>query len=778
MGFGSTKHVKLPEQKLFGAQPERIDTNESGRVLPWFAGTRWLGVTWVGDVFGIRTSPIREKVGKKRQTVGFNYYASFAGLVCAGGTAGVDRITRIKFDDEMVWTGSVERGSTDLTSIEIEARGTIHLHWGTATQQLHPLLAASGQNHAAYRGQCYIIGDDILLGADRTTVPNIQVELERVGRPSWWVGDYLIGHDANPMTIVWEWWTDARFGLGRTDAELDTTRLIATAATLRSEGLGISPLLTGESSLKELLIKLMEHFDGYPTSNDGKLGVDLIRSSSVTVPSLSAADYTGDPSISGQQWPDTFNETRVRFVNFDKDGGDDIVKHHERANFLITGRRKGQTVDRPWVTDFDVASKIANSVGRVSGIPQCSGRLQARQSQVTGIDIGSVFSLQTRDGETLQLRCTERSEPSPDARNVEIGFETDRAWANAEFATPDQVATPTTPLFEPAQPYESKVQDAPFAFADPNLATLMFLVARGDTYSTGYDVWKASDVAGPFAAASDRRHAEIFENFSVRAKLNVAYAATTDKIDDFLGISFEVLSPDQELLEDEWDQEDGLNHKLIGFFGAAVTEIMSLYDVTKRSATTYTAKTIRSLYDTRRQSHAVNTPFWIQLRPKVDALAWTPFSDQARYYKFQTHFGNAETDLAETGAITHTENARSLLALAPANLRANGDGSHPVWTTGSPVTVEWNNTSRQRTLFGLPLNEAPATDLESLSIEVRSYDGVTLYDTLSVSPTGESTSLTNAYLVSTVNADFSLRAYGVRSGRRSLEYDEITVRKV
>jgi len=117
MSFGGTSNISTPDPRPFGLQTERVSTNESGRVLPWFAGTRWIGVTWVGDVFDVKTTKVTQKVGKKQQTVGYNYFASVAALLCNGV---VDKVLRIRFDDEIVWTGPLERGEESVVDITIE----------------------------------------------------------------------------------------------------------------------------------------------------------------------------------------------------------------------------------------------------------------------------------------------------------------------------------------------------------------------------------------------------------------------------------------------------------------------------------------------------------------------------------------------------------------------------------------------------------------------------------------------------------------------------------
>lgn len=777
MSFGSTKNIAPEKPRFAGFQNERVATHESARVLPYFAGTRWLGVTWIGDPFNVRTRPIRRKIGKKKKTVGYDYYADFAALVCNGP---VDRITKIKFDGDLVWSGTVDRGDEQKVSLTVESRGTIHFYWGTELQTLDSILSASGQNFTAMRGQCYLIGDDILLGEDGR-LSNIELELRRSGSPptSWYTAPRLIGNDANPITVLWELWTNHRYGAGRAETDLDTAKLASAATTLNTEGLGISPLITTEAEFRRVLTQLLENFDGYPTSDDGKFGISLVRDPVGTVPSIGDSDLITDPSISTQQWVDTFDEVRVKFKNYEKDGNDDVAKHHDRANFTITGKHRSQNVDRPWITSQTVAAKIAGNIGRVSGLPQAHGRLRLRESSAASITLGAVFDWTTRDSKTLRLRCVERIESEADRRLVEIGFETDRSWAmSTSLFTPSADTVPSTPTFSPSAPYGVRILDAPYAFSDQRLASLVWMVARNETRSTSYDVWKAPEREGPYSASSSLRSNQFFENWSVRAKLTSAYSANTLPIDDLTGIAFQVLSPDQDLLDDAWTFEDALNHELLAFIGPTATEIVSLFDVVKTGSDTYTAKCVRGLYDTMRRSHAINAEMWLQLRVRVDSYAWPPFSEERKFYKFQPQLGQAEVALANLTAEEHVENGRALRPLAVRNLRVNGDGEHPTWTSGNDITVSWSNTSRARSVFGLAFAEAPETDLTGVELELRSYDGVTHIDTTTVSPTGEQTTLTSAYLVSKVNDHFSLRAYGVRHGFKSLDYDEVFVRKV
>lgn len=779
MSFGSTKYQEPDPPKLMGAQVALVATNENARPLPWFAGTRWLGVTWIGDVFSVVTTEIKQEVGKDEKTVGYNYFASFSALICNGI---VSRVTQIKFNDEVVWSGNIVRGEEDFVSITIPTRGIVHLHWGTETQTIHPLLAGSGQQHSAYRGQCYLVGQRISFGANTTTAPNIQLELFRVAGPTWlpkWTIQQTAADvclDANPMAVLWEWWTNKRFGFGRPESELDIPRIYAAWATLASESLGLSPFIDTETDRKTILLKLFESIDAYPTSYGGKLGVELVRPVTSNLQRVDKNATLGDPSINGQQWPDTMNLVRVKFNDYEKSGQDNTATRRDPANFRIVKTVKPMTVDRPWVTRFAVANRIAMAIGRVSALPQLQGNMSVRYGAAAGLQLGSVFEWMTRDGEVLILRVTERREPAHDKSNVSISFETDRGWANTQYFEPTADEIPISQIYTP-EPLTYQIFDAPYAFTkDPLVPGLAYAVARGDLFTTKFDVYKAIAAIGPYVVASAHRSGGSFHTFAAKATLSVGYSASTDVIDRIVGISFTVSSVDQEVLDHEWDEAAALEHTLLAMFGETMTEVMSLFDVVKTGSNTYTAKTLRGLYDTRRRTHPIGTVIWLQARTGLVVDVWPPFTLDVRYYKLQPRFGQGTIELEDIDETTHSDNGRGVLPIAPVDVRSNGDGTHASWNAVDDIVISWRNTARSRTVFGQPFNIIAPTDMDSVEVQVRDLSDISTLDTFTVAAASGSTTKPASYFETLVGtATFILRLYSVRSGFKSLDHSDVRV---
>jgi hypothetical protein len=256
MGFGaSADNLPAEKPKPLGLDTSRLDTHEQGRVLPYVAGVFRIGGSFLSEPWDVRSEEIKKKVGKKRQTVGYSYYCSFAVAFCLGP---IDRLDAIYLDDDLLWEGPVTRGpADDYLDITVTGRGTLRLYWGTSTQIQDPELAMTGVSHPAYRNQCYAVFMEWSLGS-RTNVPNVEIQGRREPFVSWFIEDARIGEDVNPIAVLADLWESPRYGLGLSIDRLNTSLLNATAMRLKDEELGVSPVITSAASFREVLAMLFD----------------------------------------------------------------------------------------------------------------------------------------------------------------------------------------------------------------------------------------------------------------------------------------------------------------------------------------------------------------------------------------------------------------------------------------------------------------------------------------------------------------------------------------
>jgi hypothetical protein len=145
-------------------------------------------------------------------------------------------------------------------------------------------------------------------------------------------------------------------------------------------------------------------------------------------------------------------------------------------------------------------------------------------------------------------------------------------------------------------------------------------------------------------------------------------------------------------------------------------------------------------------------------------------------FKLQPYLFQNELDLAECPRITHLVQWRAYRPAAPTNLRVFDDGAHPFYESGQNIIVKVNQTSELR--FGDNFIDLLPTRATDTVIQILDLDGVVKHENGFRGTAGPFT-ISNALLQAVLGGetDFKLRAFFYRGGLRSLDFDEITVRK-
>ena len=105
------------------------------------------------------------------------------------------------------------------------------------------------------------------------------------------------------------------------------------------------------------------------------------------------------------------------------------------------------------------------------------------------------------------------------------------------------------------------------------------------------------------------------------------------------------------------------------------------------------------------------------------------------------------------------------------------DGYNPTYATGADIVADWDKAANRSSED--PVTKVLSPDIDQTVLEVLTTGDV-LKGTFEFSGGSGPRTITNAQLVAALGSetDFKLRAWFVRSGLRSLNYDEVTVRKV
>lgn len=769
MSFGGkTDNFANSEPKPLGLRAERLPSQEFGRVVPYFAGYGMTSGVFISEPWGVRSVPVTKKVGKKKQTVGFNYYCSFAMVFCLGP---VDRIEEVWLNGELFWTGAVTRGATDYADLTVGQFGRLRIYWGTEAQVEDPDLATSGVVHPAYRGQCYGVFVDWLLGQNKTQCPSVEIRIQRTPAVSWMTPAQNIDDDANPAAVLAEWWASKRFGLGLDEDLLDQGLLNAVADRLVDEGLGVSPFISNSSSFTKALGMLLDHVDGFAVQGaDGLFGFDLVRPVTYVPREWTEDDITEPPSVEASSWWETFNAVHVKYLARDRYFETDAVTHRDMASFAITGSTREKTVEREWITSQDVAIRVAAALGRQLALPFTDLRVKVRKDSAAEIEVGTVVRVTYANAGLagLAMRVMAKSVDKPESGEVTFDLTEDRGYLNAEFYLPDAVTQPAEETYAPGALYAEGVVELPFGWGASDAMRFGMQPVRGDIISNGFNfLWKRAGGSFVDLGASDV--------FWMAGTTNAAIAATVplDSGTAFLDVTF---GGADKVIDSMTYAEACQSPWVFLFIG---DEILIPYEATLVSAGRYAMKALRARFGTVRAAHlsgAAVRVVAVYVDPIAEHALATP-TTAAQAYKLQPFFMGAELPLADCPEIAITPRKRGLAPLPPANLKANGDGVAPTYATGTNVALSWDETHElrdQRPPEEVLVPRAQATEIEVLTT------GGTVMATINVPGTAGPYTLTNSAIVSALGSetDFVVRARYLNGAVRSLTFAEVTVWKV
>jgi hypothetical protein len=792
MGFfsGNTESMPLPEQKPLGLDKDRLATNEQARPVPVWWGTQRLGVTFLSQPFDQEADPVEREVGKDSQTVGYNYYCSFAALV---GQGPVDKLLAIYLDGEKVGDYPNHTRATYPTSVALDltVAGTlVHWtwYWGTATQGIDPALAALAtgavvapnvaEDHPAYRGQCYFVAIAHLLGYGRTSVQQIEIVAGRwptVADLPWWPADVAIDlqGDCNPIACVADLLTHPRYGLGLAHSRLDTTGLADVARQLAGEGLGISPKLTETDDIRRQLITLLEYFGGYVyTTRSGLISVGLARPVpyGAAIPELDEAHLSERPRLTAPGWDDTLNRVYVNFTNRHNEYAGDSVSADAAANFAARGESATTVLERRWFTRPELADWVARLTAIERSAPHPSGSFKMPRSKcdAAGLDVGSAFKLSWRHLRLNRLyaRVTALGMPDATVPEVEIEFQGIAPKLDGVIYTPPTYAPPTVAVIEPVQTDYVRLVEMPYTKAGKDAPWMAVLVARKSRSTDGFFVHREKS-PGSYGVLN------LLRSFAVRATLRAGINAAATS----LGLDIPGDATDTEVTAAAADSEAQADRYLALLIDAnGNQEILSLRSATLAAARQWNVTAYRGRMDTVPLAWSAGAEAWVIPAATLGAVLVpiaTPNADgTASNWKVQPSTRSKVVDIATCPSYAITLRERAARPWAPDGVTVS-PATTSSWQT---FTVSWTPRYADANAPTFPgvywrIQARKATDPVSAYATV--YDRVR-YEDASV---GVQSGLWQTVLGSTC-VTFVVRVVGVSGSKVSLFSQEFTVTKV
>jgi hypothetical protein len=686
MSFFANTEAQQPgeKRKLANISDDAINSNQQSVPVKYLAGRAYVSGDYISPAYNPQAVPIKTQTGKgESQTTGYKYFADFALLFCMGGRRPVDAIYSIIVDSDIVWTGNVQRGNANYETITVPDHGVIRLYWGGETQPIDSVLltargtagggvdpqddttwpANSGSpsfgglkagdpnpysghydRHPAYRGQCYAVFKGWKLGRGRTSVPNIQFELKR-GCP-WFGGASKTSDDkgVNPIAILFDWYTDTRFGMEVPEALLPQTNWIAEFTALEALGARLSLVISEQSDFRQVVAEMLEYYDGWIRRNGSLIEVGHWKHGTpVSSATLTDDDLLGEPELQPQGWGPTLNEVTVVYNDRDHHFNTYSQKATDPNNRRITGSPRPITLQRPWLTDAALAKQLATEYCKIRSLPYCAGALHVKREWLTGHSMlpGKVFTYNSGFyGLSFLLRLMEIEYPADDSAKATINVEWDRSkWPSIYIPPPFQ--GPGGFKLGPRAIWRSRVTEVPYLMQDHKFVTqIATLAVKGDIHATGYRVWASFDAGQTYLLL------DTTPGWSAFGRVNATFADTDHGFGFHLyGVGFDDIVVNQTPAEQADDT-------LLCFIDA---EVMSVGRIIAYGNGFYTAGILRHRFGTAAASHAINADAYFVRRSDLRLI------DNANFipgnlvkFKLQPFTHESDYDLTTVPAVDYT----------------------------------------------------------------------------------------------------------------------------
>ncbi len=706
---------------LIPFQSQNLSSNQQRVPVAYLAGTRLIALHPITGA--LNEQKVQVTNGKKggggskkggSAQASYNYYGSLSWGISWGP---IDGITALIENGNYLWKGNLALTAdvTDLTGSLLDPTATIaggywKIRRGTTTQPVDP---ADG-NICAYRNTALLTASGSYFGQDTGTAPNLQMIPWRIPRIDTSIvaaaDNFLDDGQANIVAAVAELISDERgWGLPLTSFDGPSWQTAAHWCAQDADhrlATFMSPLVTGQSALREMLTRLMDPFNGFVRWNGaGKLSCCIYEwgTDPGGLPVLDANFWVGDPPKMGPMgdWTDVKTETVVAYTDRDYEFQENTVLI---PNPVASDIRKivdqGQ-LDRKDITRRNQAQIQGQEYDRRMSLAPATFSLKGRQTLVPNLQVGDKVKINSNPepagAETAQLcRVKKITRDRTDA--VSLTLMVDPLAAATAYTPAWTPATPVSPVSPPilhAQP----IPLPPAAFSMPPAVAI--LATRPGWNVIGMEVYFSPTSGGSYADLGEQ------PGFACRGTLAAAIAAgdTTIQITQTDGLS----SPDANLAaatpggnttaaQDDvllavLMQLDGSGGVALDGTGNPIMEFASIVDRTFVSGSTFSYDVLRGRLGTSAAAWPNGAICWIV--PSANLVEWrhgqlSTLFGQPAYFRLismqndatdeSTPVPQCETNMA---ALTSSF-IRSASSSSSGNLLYNSDfRSTDKWTTSN-----------------------------------------------------------------------------------------------
>jgi len=702
-------------------------------------------------------------VGKRKKvTVGYWYSLGWHSVLCQGGA---DAIEEIKYANRTAWSGNVTSNSEvyidrpDLLGGEKREgglQGYVEFLFGEDTQPVSQYLAyqcnvpitpvlndhfsyiggwdawknfiLAGQENSyltenggrpvpAYRGVVSLVFRAFSYAAMNPYMKDLSVRVRRLPRTlNATTFDINLGgvHHANPAHIIYEVLTNRMWGMGFLPDDIDIASFTSAAATLHSEGFGLSLAWTDEGTAEDFINLVKSHIDAvvYPAPDTGRYTIKLIRRD-YTVSELYVADQSNIINLRSFQRAsptDLVNEVTVEYHDMTQDKPVKITVQN-LAGIQSTGRVVRKVVSMPGIRNGSLAARVAQRELMLLSSPLAK----------VVLDLNTT-AWNLRPGDAFVLTWPKLGINQLVMRAIEVEYQDIRSGVVTVMAVEDIFGIPLSSFVTPSVPDwlapVSSLSDIS-AYVITELPYYVLIQSNSEDYAS-----YLSDNRNYLGIIAGRS-STLWQNYTAHELIGSAYTelsaatfapwisalATIPKTITNTVVSYEAFFDDTEIsvgdlgiVNGEWVQVAAIN-------------------ITERTITL-----VRGVLDTVPAEHPAGSRVWVYGEGILEDYSTERFASETVTLKLVPETPSETLPIATAVARTYTLTGRQQRPYPPGNFTING-ARYPasaVVSSGA-ITVGWAHRDRgQQTVTVIAQSAASIGPESGVTYNLRAYVGAAL----------------------------------------------------
>lgn len=364
-------------------------------------------------------------------------------------------------------------------------------HWAvvTSTSRISP----------DYKGLCYAVFVSFYTGT--TAYPKkMHFVVRRCPDPfGWGLSDprVNISGDANAALWIYEIMTDALNGLGISPADINTSSFQAAAATLASEGLGVSMQIDTQGNADQIIGDILRHVDGItwvdPITALWNMTLARADYDPDLIPEFTVDDILETPQFSRGSWSETTNQVCIKYIDRHQDFNTRSVQVQDTSNIAVCQEVRTQAIAFNGISNSTTGMLVAMRVLRTLAFPLSKVTVKVNRKAWT-LRIGAVFKwtwtplgINNQVYRVTRVGFGEISDGKISIDAVEDVF----GLAFTAFDPPPDSGW-TNPTGAPVAPTFERLFEVPYELVPDGVVGIyaMAVVGRTDATEKSFEVWQ------------------------------------------------------------------------------------------------------------------------------------------------------------------------------------------------------------------------------------------------------------------------------------------------